>query len=63
MARNTQESSRRINVMGMANSDGRTAENTKDSGSKESSMELVFIEMLRVKSVKANGMMAKELPG
>jgi hypothetical protein len=57
------ENSWKIRDMAMENSDGRMAENMKDSGIKGNSMALVSTEMLKEKKGEVNGKMAKEQTG
>jgi hypothetical protein len=49
--------------MAMADSDGRTAESTQDSGSEESSMALASTAMLKEKIVEVNGKTASAFAG
>jgi hypothetical protein len=63
MAKNIQESFKKIKDMDKVNSDGRMVVNTKANGSKVNNMELACTGMPRAKNVKASGMMARELHG
>lgn len=55
MVRNTWENLLKIRDMVKASLSGKMAENMRVSGLKVNNMELVFIEMLKVKKRKENG--------
>jgi hypothetical protein len=61
--KNILENSLKTSVMARESLNGKMEESMKEAGSEANSMEMVFIEMLRVFKKKATGLMEKEQSG